>query len=189
MSYTHSLKMPKSKTSKSPQKGVKRMPRVFFDVSIAEKPAGKITMELRSDIVPKTVENFRSLCTGEQGLSYKGSIFHRIVPDFMCQGGDFVNHNGTGGLSIYGSKFEDENFILKHDRPGVLSMANSGPNTNSSQFFITFCKAPSLDNLHVVFGNVISGMEVVREIEKCGSKDGKPTKDVRIEKCGQIRQL
>lgn len=180
--------MPKPKP-KAKEKSSRRLPRVFFDMSIDGKPAGKIIMELRSDVVPKTAENFRVLCTGEKGLTYRGCNFHRIIPEFMCQSGDFVNNNGTGGVSIYGSKFEDENFTLKHDRPGVVSMASAGPNTNGSQFFITFAKAPNLDNVHVVFGSVISGMDVLLEIEKCGKKDGTPTKQVAIVKCGQIRQL
>merc|ERR1712073_107078 len=148
-------------------------PRVFFDVTAGGQPLGRIVMELRTDVVPKTAENFRSLCTGEKGYGYKGSTFHRVIPNFMCQGGDFTNHNGTGGKSIYGNKFEDENFQLKHTGPGTLSMANSGPNTNGSQFFLT-CEATDwLDGKHVVFGNVVSGLNVVKKVEKFGSKSGK----------------
>ncbi|KAL3072673.1 hypothetical protein niasHS_017647 [Heterodera schachtii] len=168
-------------------------PKVFFDITIGGKAAGRIVMELYSDIVPKTAENFRSLCTGEKGmgksgkpLHYKGSKFHRVIPNFMLQGGDFTRGNGTGGESIYGEKFVDENFKEKHTQPGILSMANAGPNTNGSQFFVTTVKTEWLDGKHVVFGRVTDGMDVVKAVEAQGSQSGRSSKDIMIADCGQL---
>merc|ERR1712216_869255 len=167
-------------------------PKVFFDIGTEKEAIGRIVMELFADKVPKTVENFRCLCTGEKGkgksgkpLHYKGSQFHRIIPNFMVQGGDFTAGNGTGGESIYGSKFPDENFSHKHTKPGILSMANAGPNTNGSQFFLTTVQTSWLDGRHVVFGEVIDGMDVVKKIEatKTNARD-KPLKDVVIKASG-----
>lgn len=161
-------------------------PQVYLDVSVDGQEIGRIRILLYKDVVPLTAENFRCLCTHEKGFGFKKSGFHRIIPGFMCQGGDITNHNGTGGRSIYGKKFDDENFELKHTGPGMLSMANSGPNTNSSQFFLTTAKADWLDGKHVVFGQVISGMEVVKKMEAYGSSSGKVSKKVEISNSGEL---
>jgi peptidylprolyl isomerase len=168
-------------------------PKVALDVTIGGKPAGTITIELFADVVPKTAENFRALCTGEKGmgksgkpLSYEGSAFHRIIPGFMIQGGDFTRGNGTGGESIYGEKFADENFKLKHTGPGTLSMANAGPNTNGSQFFITVADTSWLDGKHVVFGKVVDGMDVVKKMEEQGSQSGSTKSEVKLASCKQL---
>lgn len=167
--------------------------KVFFDVDINGQDAGRIVFGLYGNHVPKTAENFRALCCGDFGrsksgaeLRFEGSCFHRIIPGFMCQGGDFTKANGTGGESIYGATFADEAFGIPHDRPFLLSMANSGPDTNGSQFFVTTAIAPHLDNKHVVFGEVLEGEEVVRKMEEKGTPEGKPRAQVAIANCGEL---
>ncbi|CCW66249.1 unnamed protein product [Phytomonas sp. Hart1] len=172
-------------------------PIVFFDIELGAQPAGRVTMELFADVVPKTAENFRALCTGEKGagrsgkpLWYKGSIFHRVIPSFMCQGGDFTVGNGTGGESIYGMKFPDEGFsgrAGKHFGPGTLSMANAGPNTNGSQFFICTANTEWLDGKHVVFGQVIEGYDVVMKMEEQGNRNGETRTSIKIADCGEVK--
>ena len=183
-----------SSEAKKKKKGPKVTSKVFFDVTIDGKDAGRIVMGLYGKTVPKTAENFRALCTGEKGtgksgkpLHYKGSKFHRVIPQFMIQGGDFTHGTGVGGESIYGAKFDDENFKLKHTGPYVLSMANSGPNTNGSQFFITTVKTSWLDGRHVVFGKVLEGEDVVKKIEAMGSQSGTPSGVLEIADSGELK--
>ncbi|XP_008055339.2 peptidyl-prolyl cis-trans isomerase A-like, partial [Carlito syrichta] len=160
-------------------------PAMFLEIAVDDEPLNRVSFELFTDKVPKTAENFRALSTGEKGFGYKGFCFHRIIPGFMCQGGDFTRHNGTGGKFIYGEKFDDENFILKHTGPGILSMANAGPDRNSSQFFIC-TKTEWLDGKHVVFGKVKEGMNVVQAMEGLGFKNSKTSKKITIADCGQL---
>ena len=162
---------------------------VYFQVSANGEDLGRIVFRLFDDIVPKTTRNFRELATGQNGYGYKGAPFHRVITEFMLQGGDFTNGNGTGGKSIYGEKFADENFQLKHDRPFLLSMANAGPNSNGSQFFITTVVTPWLDGKHVVFGEVVEGADIVKTIEALGSSSGATAKKIVIEESGVVPTL
>ncbi|EMD34817.1 hypothetical protein CERSUDRAFT_67221 [Gelatoporia subvermispora B] len=161
-------------------------PNVFFDIAVDGKPFGRIVFKLFDEVVPKTARNFRELATGQHGFGYSGSAFHRIIPNFMIQGGDFTRGNGTGGKSIYGEKFEDENFQLKHTKPGLLSMANAGKNTNGSQFFITTVVTSWLDGAHVVFGEVVEGLSVVKQMESLGSASGTPKAKITIANSGTL---
>ncbi|XP_004024950.5 peptidyl-prolyl cis-trans isomerase A-like [Gorilla gorilla gorilla] len=172
-------------TARSPVLSATVNPTVFID----GESLGHVSFKLSADKFPKTAENFRAMSTGEKGFGYKGSCFHRIIPGFMCRGGDFTHHNGTGGKSVHQEKFDDENFILKHTSPGILSMANAGPNTNGSRFFICTAKTESLDGQHVVFGNMKEGMNVVEAMECFGSRNGQTSKKITIADCGQLQQI
>ncbi|ODV86333.1 hypothetical protein CANARDRAFT_175244 [[Candida] arabinofermentans NRRL YB-2248] len=162
--------------------------KCYFDISVAGEKLPRVVFDLYDKQVPKTAENFRALCTGEKGFGYEGSIFHRVIPQFMLQGGDITHHNGYGGKSIYGSRFPDENFDIKHTKPGLLSMANAGPNTNGSQFFITTVPCGWLDGAHVVFGEVVEGYSTVKRIESIGSASGKVAQEVKIVESGELKE-
>ncbi|CAF3626985.1 unnamed protein product [Adineta steineri] len=162
-------------------------PVVYFDIEIDGDPRGRLIMELFRHVLPRTAQNFLSLCLNEHGFGFRLSYFHRIIPGFMAQGGDFEKSNGTGGYSIYGEKFEDEGFPYLHDRAGLLSMANSGPNTNGSQFFITFVPCPHLDNKHVVFGQVLQGFHILKDLDLSGSENGDVSREVKIANCDQLQ--
>ncbi|CEG74671.1 Putative Peptidyl-prolyl cis-trans isomerase cyp6 [Rhizopus microsporus] len=173
----------------------KNLPKVFFDVAVNGQPSGRMTFKLFADTVPKTAENFRALCTGEKGmglagkpLHYKNSAFHRIIPGFMAQGGDFTLGDGRGGESIYGRTFPDENFTLKHKGRGILSMANAGRNTNGSQFFITFADTPWLDGNHTVFGQLVEGGKILDLLEQHGTQSGRTTAEIKIVDCGEVKE-
>ncbi|WVR08311.1 hypothetical protein IAU60_005364 [Kwoniella sp. DSM 27419] len=190
------VKEVKGSNEASDNKDIKDLPNVFLEIGMGDKKLGKVEFKLYDDVTPKTAANFRALCTGKKpdgtplpkGFGYKGTYFHRVIPGFMVQGGDFERGDGTGGQSIYGDKFPDENFTKKHDRVGLLSTANAGPNTNGSQFFITVAdKCEWLDNKHTVFGEVISGESVIKTIESKGSKDGKPKEKAVVISCGAVQ--
>lgn len=165
-------------------------PLVYLDLKLGQYgdavPLGRVVLELKADICPETAENFRQLCLAAEGSGYKGSPCHRVITNFMIQGGDFTQGNGRGGKSIYGARFPDENFVLRHTGQGILSMANAGPNTNGSQFFICVAATPWLDGKHVVFGQVVEGYNVVKAIEACGSKSGETFDAIVVSDCGEL---